>query len=290
MFTKNDLPIPAHPLIIPVQQIALDRFCSSGVTLTSKATEFMNNLTGWGLALAGLLLTTLQFSACRHDPFIIEDDDIPIDTTGNPVDTMMSGTPCDPETVYFTLDVLPILQSNCAFSACHDAASAQDGVDLSSYEGVIQSEEVVVPFNIAESKLYRVLTEDDPDKQMPPPPATPLSTEQINLIAKWILQGAEDLECDPELGECSTIAISYSQDVRPILQNSCVGCHSGNPPAGNIDLSSHAGVAELALNGRLVGAISHAPAYEPMPQGGNQLASCSIDQITAWVNDGAPNN
>lgn len=250
----------------------------------------MRRKTNFGLFGGLTILLLIQISACKHDPFIIEDDDMMvIDTTDNPVDTMMTGDPCDPEVVYFELDILPILVSNCAFSGCHNEASAQDGVVLTSYEKVMETAEVS-PFDLSEGDLYENITEDDLDKRMPPPPNAPLSAAQVNLIAKWILQGAENLSCDPNAGECNTVGISYTQDVRPVLQNSCVGCHSGSPPAANIDLSSHAGVAEIALNGRLVGAISHDPAYSAMPQGGSQLPSCVIDQITAWVNDGAPNN
>ncbi len=242
-----------------------------------------------GLGMVILLMLLIQFNACKHDPFITEDDMMPIDTTDNPIDTTEMGMPCDPDKVYFELEIQPILTSNCAFSDCHDAASAQDGVVLTSYERVMQTADVRA-FDLDGSDLYEVITDSDPDKRMPPPPRAGLTSAQINLIATWILQGAENLECDPDAGVCDTDNVSYATTIVPILQNTCLGCHSGSAPSGGINLSTHAGVQTVALNGRLVGAVSHDSAYSPMPQGGQKLSDCKIDQIRAWVDAGAPNN
>lgn len=256
-------------------------------------------LLNWGIVTLGLMLA---LSACKHDPMMpggidmnpvdttgnpIDTVDNPIDTTGNPIDTLMNI--CDPEVVYFELDIQPLLHSNCAFSGCHDADSAQDGVDLSSYEQVIETADVR-PFDLEGSDLYEVITEDDPDKVMPPSPRPSLNSDQINLIAKWILQGAENLICDPDATACDTLAQSYSLHVVPIIQTHCQGCHSGNTPSGGINLSIHTGVQQVALNGRLLGAITHDPVYLSMPQGGTQLRECEIAQIRNWIEDGAPNN
>ena len=246
-----------------------------------------------GLFLLTMLL--LEFSGCRHDPMMpdgmmpIDTTGNPVDTTGNPVDTTMTGTPCDPGVVYFAQDIQPILTSNCAFSGCHDAATAQDGVILTSYEQVIATADVRA-FDLDGSDLYEVITDSDPEDRMPPEPRAPLTNAQINLIATWILQGVENLECDPDAEGCDVTDVSYAMTIVPILQNTCIGCHGGSAPSGGINLSNHAGVQAVALNGRLVGAVSHDPAYSPMPQGGAQLSDCKIDQIRAWAEDGAPNN
>jgi hypothetical protein len=61
-----------------------------------------------------------------------------------PVDTTATGTPCDPAVVYFEKDVLPILTSNCAYSGCHNAASAKDGIVLDNYANVIRTGKIKV--------------------------------------------------------------------------------------------------------------------------------------------------
>lgn len=249
---------------------------------------------GLGIVL-GFVIVSL-FNTCKHDPFMAPDDLVPVDTTsnpidtvGNPVDTIGMDTLCDPEKVYFALQIQPILTSNCAFSGCHDAASAQNGVILTSYEQVMQTADVRA-FDLDGSDLFEVITDSDIDKRMPPSPRAALSSEQINLIANWILQGAENLTCDPNATGCDTASVSYSMTIAPIIQNTCLGCHSGSAPSGGINMSSHSGLQAVALNGRLVGAISHDPGYTPMPQGGAQLSACTIAQISAWVEAGAPNN
>lgn len=218
---------------------------------------------------------------------------VPNDTTTGPGDTTTNTIkPCDPDTVYFSRDILPILISNCAKSGCHDAASAQDNVVLTDYQLVIQTGDIV-PGNLFDSDLYEVLVEDDPDKKMPPPPNSPLANEQLLLIQTWILQGAQDLSCGDSTGSgngCDTLNVSFSQTVMPILNNTCTGCHNSNGASGGIYLSTHAGVASAASSGKLYGAIAHLNGFSPMPQGGNQLPSCDIKQIKAWIDEGALDN
>ncbi len=248
------------------------------------------------LALIGSSIILTQ--GCKHDPITLDDmDDMnpidttdnPVDTTDNPVDTTNNGVPCDPDLVYFDLEVLPILASNCAFSGCHDANTASDGVILDSYENVMATADVQ-PFDLGSSDLFEVITEDDEDKVMPPPPNNKLTTSQINLISKWILQGAKDLECDPDASGCDTVNVSFSADVQPVIQSNCQGCHSGSFPSGGIDLSNYTNIANTANTGQLYGAIAHLPGFSPMPQNQPQLSACTIKQIKAWIDEGALNN
>lgn len=199
------------------------------------------------------------------------------------------GEPCDPDVVYFELQVLPILQSNCAMSGCHDEATAQDGVILTSYQRVMQTADVR-PYNLSGSDLYEVITDNDPDDRMPPPPNSRLSQEQISLIGQWIMQGAENKTCDPNAGECDTQNVSFSAEIWPVIQNSCTGCHSGGNPSGGISLTNHATVSAAANNGKLQGVISWQDGFPRMPQGGQKLNQCFIDKVAAWINAGKPNN
>lgn len=254
------------------------------------------------LVILVVFLGWLCFPSCKHEP-ILDTNITPVDTSGTidtmpmdtmpmdtmPIDTTVTGIPCDSNTVYFNMDILPILQSNCAISACHDDITQEDGVILESYQDLIETTDIT-PFNLNESDLYEVLIDNDPDKRMPPPPANPLSIDQINTITRWILQGAENLTCDPDFEGCETENISYAEFIEPLLLNNCVGCHSGSPPSGGIDLTTHENVATYALNGRLYGAIAHESGFSPMPQGADPLDSCFVDKIKSWIDEGAPNN
>jgi hypothetical protein len=49
-------------------------------------------------------------------------------------------------------------------------------------------------------------------------------------------------------------------------------------------------VKTAAVNGRLIGDISHLAGYNAMPQNGTMLQDCQIIQVKKWVATGAPNN
>jgi hypothetical protein len=88
---------------------------------------------------------------------------------------------------------------------------------------------------------------------------------------------------------CVTTNMKYATDIQPILQANCYSCHQ-NGQNGGVNLGSHAGVKVVADNGRLVGAITHAAGFAPMPQGLAKLSDCNINKIKSWVTAGAPNN
>lgn len=93
-------------------------------------------------------------------------------------------------------------------------------------------------------------------------------------------------------GQCDTTGILFSKDIKPIIQFSCAisNCHvSPNPPSGG-DFSQYEGVKVVALDGRLLGAISHNYGYSPMPQSAAKLSDCSINKFKIWIAAGAPNN
>ena len=251
----------------------------------------MNKKLRYNCTLLILVLMSLMsgMTACKHEP-ILPDDDMPKDTTGQPIDTTTTtGNPCDPELVYFETDVLPLLLSNCAFPACHDAASAEDGVILDTYDNVMKTADVEA-FDIGNSEIYEVLVDVDEEERMPPSPTPRLQQSQIQTIAKWILQGAKNLKCDPGANDCETDNVSFADLIQPILTTNCLGCHKGNAPSGGIDLSKYEGLKIVADNGKLYGAVSWTTGFPSMPQGGQQLSSCHIDQIKSWIDAGAPDN
>ena len=224
--------------------------------------------------------------SCEHDPLYtsIEGEDPENPGNGDP-DNPDNPEECDPNIVYFENEVLPIIISSCSTIGCHGNGSAEDGIELSTYEGIMQ---IVEPNDPSDSEIIEVITETDPDKIMPPPPNTPLSDEQINTIIAWINQGAQNNACTST--SCDTSNVTFSQTVWPIIQNKCVGCHSGASPSGGISLATYSDLAVVAGNGQLFGAINHDPGYVPMPFNANKLPQCEIDQIEIWINNGYPDN
>lgn len=187
--------------------------------------------------------------------------------------------------ICFETNVLPVFVSNCAKSGCHDAVTKAKGLRYDSYGEIMVT---IKPNEPANSEAWKLIMETREDKRMPPPPALPLSKAQKDSIYKWIVQGA--LNTSNCSNNCDTTLFTYSGAVLPTLQSSCIGCHSGTAPSGNIDLSTYANVRTVALSGQLIGVISHSPGFPQMPKGGNKLPECKITQIRKWIDAGAANN
>lgn len=196
---------------------------------------------------------------------------------------------CDPNTVYFEQQILPILISSCAMPnlGCHNTATGNNkGVVLTSYNSLINSDEA---WEFGEDPLDQEFWDVIDDGEMPMSPGT-LTQEQKNLIRNWLLQGAQNNSCEPSANNCDTLNVTFSGKINPILQNKCIGCHNNSNASSGVNLAAHSGVQVVALNGKLYGAVSHAAGYTPMPFNSNQLPACEIEQIKIWINNGAPNN
>jgi hypothetical protein len=248
--------------------------------LMARSSSFL--LPRMALPLMGGLVVV---AGCIHDPLNPNPSPTP-DPNDPPVEVE---PPCDPEVVYFEQGVLPILQSSCGYSGCHDAATAEEGIVLVSYASMMNSEEsdLVVPGQPQNSELFEVLVEDDPDKLMPPPnEGGPLSQAQIDLIWTWLEQGALNNSCV----DCDSTLASFSGAIVPTLSASCTSCHSGASPDGQLDLTTHAGVVSAVDTRNLMGCIQHSPYAEAMPPSGNPLTDCQIQQFQNWINAGMPND
>jgi hypothetical protein len=84
---------------------------------------------------------------------------------------------------------------------------------------------------------------------------------------------------------CDTInAISYSAQIKPIMDLACTGCHNSSGSAH--DMTTHTFVQADALAGTLYNDVNTGS----MPQGGSKLSDCDIAKIKKWVDAGALDN
>jgi len=97
-------------------------------------------------------------------------------------------------------------------------------------------------------------------------------------------------ELYPQPAACDTLNITYSNDVLPIINTKCTGCHSGTAPAGNINLETYDDIVAAANNGSLMGTIRHESNWSPMPKNVAKLDNCTITKLEIWIADGTPNN
>jgi len=93
--------------------------------------------------------------------------------------------------VHFYREVLPILEANC-FS-CHQGNKVKGDLALDNLQSAIVGGEsdgpALVPGKHLESALFQRVTTDDEDYIMPPK-GSPLSAEQIDVLRRWIDEGA----------------------------------------------------------------------------------------------------
>ena len=76
-------------------------------------------------------------------------------------------------------------------SGCHDGGGEMPALD--SYDALYK---LVEPGKPNKSKLHEVLVANpNSEKFMPPKPKTALTSEQIDIISLWILQGAKNTIC-----------------------------------------------------------------------------------------------
>lgn len=98
------------------------------------------------------------------------------------------------ERVDFNRDIRPILTQHC--TACHGGVKEAGGISFVSKEGAMgtgeSGERAVVPGDPSKSEMLRRIRSTDPDEVMPKPKhGPPLPESQIELIERWIAQGAE---------------------------------------------------------------------------------------------------
>ena len=91
-------------------------------------------------------------------------------------------------------------------------------------------------------------------------------------------------------GSCDTVGMRYAANVQPILQANCYVCHGNGNVEGGISLDTYSKAKTLADNGKLIGVISHAAGFSPMPKNASKLSDCNINKIRNWINRGALNN
>jgi hypothetical protein len=236
--------------------------------------------------VARLIFAFLLFFhvSCKHDPFETPPVEEPKADTTDTIITPIDTATYDPAKVYFVNDIQPILNSNCAIPGCHNHESKADGIDLSNYDRIMKTTEIE-PGKPDKGKLMKVITESDPAKRMPP--SGPLPPDKIELIKKWIEQGAKNNVYTSK--GCDTTLLKFGANILSIFDNHCKSCHNINVKNGGYDLSDYAGIKSAVDANLLPGSIEHISGFKAMPPG-NKIPDCDISKIQRWILNGAPNN
>ena len=94
--------------------------------------------------------------------------------------------------VRFSRDIRPLLNQNCM--PCHGGVRQKNGVSFLFREEALgrgkSGKRTIVPGKPGESELMARVTSRDPETRMPYH-SSPLSPQQIELLRRWIKQGAK---------------------------------------------------------------------------------------------------
>jgi hypothetical protein len=98
------------------------------------------------------------------------------------------------EDIRFNRDIRPILSENCFYCHGQDPKHREAGLRLDVRDDAIKANEgvtAIVPGKPEQSEILKRLLSHDADEQMPPPESNrKVTPAQIELIRRWIAQGA----------------------------------------------------------------------------------------------------
>jgi WD40 repeat protein/mono/diheme cytochrome c family protein len=104
--------------------------------------------------------------------------------------TMGAIARADAPPVSYFHDVRPLLASQCV--ACHKPDKTKGELDMTTFGSLLKGGKhgsSVVPGDPDKSKLIEMISGDDPEM---PKDADPLKTEQVDLVTRWVKEGAKD--------------------------------------------------------------------------------------------------
>jgi len=118
----------------------------------------------------------------------------------------------------------------------------------------------------------------------------------LAIMSLIIVACGED-EPDPMPVDCDTVGMTYTDDIAAIIDKSCAaanGCHIDGTLA-TFEMHDYA-TTKIAVdnpNWNIVASINQEMGVIPMPYAtatttSDKIPQCDIDQITAWIDAGAP--
>jgi mono/diheme cytochrome c family protein len=91
--------------------------------------------------------------------------------------------------------------------------------------------------------------------------------------------------------------VSFTDNILPIFQNSCINCHGGERIEKGLSLRTYADMMSGSQNGAVVipgnaqeSSLATSVASHKMPKRGPKLSDAQVQLIIDWINQGAQDN
>jgi hypothetical protein len=211
----------------------------------------------------------LIFGMCKHETTTIINGGNGVTDTTKIIDNPKNDSVC------FNTQILPLITASCAQVGCHDANSRVEGLILNSYSGIM---------NMGTKDLLKYIKLTS-GKMMPPPPQPRMEQANIDIIQRWVNEGAKNRICNPT--SCDTLNVKYTSHIAPIMNTYCKGCHNSSNVGGGVNLDNYADVKTSTLTGKMICTIT-ANGCAIMPKGGPTLSNCNIRKIKIWAAANCP--
>ena len=125
------------------------------------------------------------------------------------------------------------------------------------------------------------------DNSKPAAPATAVPATAVAATAAPVNTPSEKPAAD----------VSFSKQIMPIFQNSCINCHGGEKISKGLDMKTYASTMKGSQNGAIVIAGDAATSKlimsiqsGKMPKRGTKLTADQLQLLIDWVNAGAKDN
>ncbi len=105
--------------------------------------------------------------------------------------TNIDGIAIPDSNISYQAHIQPIFDAKCNSSGCHDDATHQAGLSLTSWQKATSDFSIIFPGNPEASRLVLSIEGRSP-YPMPPPGRYPLTQNQINAIRTWVKEGAKN--------------------------------------------------------------------------------------------------
>lgn len=214
--------------------------------------------------------------------------------------------------VSFEKQIAPILNDKCV--RCHGEQRASANLKLDTFAGFRQggrSGVLLVPGKPNFSLLARKLIAPDPQRM--PKNAPALEQAEIQLIARWIQEGARfdgEKETDP-IGTSAKPkkppvkvvmatgdeSVSFMKDIAPWMLDFCMRCHSGNNPSSGFSVVTFEDILQGGDTGEVIvpgkpddSRLWHLVGLQDpikMPQGQALLKRKNANDLKTWIAEGA---
>ena len=205
----------------------------------------------------------------------------------------------DERAANFEIHIFPLFEANCL--SCHGASQPQGDLDLTTHESTLEggkSGPALVPGSPLESLLLEKL-----NSGAMPLGGDRLSDDQIDLVRRWIEDGARRVEREAETAAvASAEVVAGHETVTTILNVKCLLCHGRRNQEAGLNLQTRASLLNGGVSGPavvpgkpdeslLIQRIENSdmpPVKDQARLSVRAVTSAELERLRAWISAGAP--